>query len=78
MTLRQLLRRPVRECDAEIRGEFDGDVYVITTTCPHLKHPRVIRHRFVGDEALQERARQGAWERAHEDLRTHTRYSDPW
>ena len=78
MNLRQLLRRPVRECHAEIRGELDGDVYVITTTCTHLKQPRVIRHQFVGDESFREHARQGAWERAHDDLQTHTRYSDPW
>lgn len=77
--LRQLLRRPVRQCDATVSARYDQDGhYVITTTCPHLKTPRITRHRFLGDKTSRERAEQAAWDQANEDLWTHTRYRDPW
>jgi hypothetical protein len=77
--LRQLLRRPVRNCESEIRGEFTSDdTYVITTTCTHLKKPRVARHAFVGDETFREQGRKAAWEQAEEELHTHKLCSDPW
>jgi hypothetical protein len=76
---RQLLRRPVRNCESDIRGEWNQDgTYVITTTCTHLKQPRITQYVWVGDQAQREDARERAWEEAREELRGHQMCSDPW
>lgn len=71
--LRQLLRRPVRECHAEMWSEERPDsTLMIYTMCTHLKQPR--QTKVYGDP----RYREAAWEQVREELSTHTRYSDPW
>lgn len=76
--LRQILRRPVGDCDAVTWEDWidNGRVYAVFTKCDHLKVPRVIR--VVGDAAQDERFRDEAWERALADVRSHQAHSKPW
>lgn len=75
--LRQLLRRPVRQCDAETWDEELADgTYAVNVTCTHTKRPR--RYQLVGSWAQEETRRREMWERVQRDVDTHLEYSDPW
>lgn len=75
--LRQMLHRPVGQCDANIWTEDDDDgSHVIFTSCTHLKEPR--ETRITGPAAQDPVFRDRAFEEAREDVRTHMKYSDPW
>ena len=85
MKLRQILRRPAGNCESLIGTEqvwdekHDLPVLVITTTCSHLKKPRVQRVIALGDDvAYRERAWQDAVDEAKRERDTHQKYSDPW
>jgi hypothetical protein len=75
--LRQLLRRPVGNCDAEIWDEeHDDGRYTVYVICTHLKKPR--QQTLIGvdprDPVARERMRAGV----EKDLETHLLCSDPW
>jgi hypothetical protein len=75
--LRQLLRRPVGNCDAEIWDEEHEDGrYTVYVKCIHLKEPR--QQTLVGVDPRDPASRKQVWDDMHGDLETHMRYSDPW
>lgn len=75
--LRQLLRRPVRNCEAELWSEEHPDGrYTVGVRCNHLKTARIVT--LVGSGRLVPEHRDELWRCVKKDLETHRLCSDPW
>ena len=75
--LRQLLRRPVGNCDAEIWDEEHEDGrYTVYVKCIHLKQPR--QRTLIGVDPQDPASRKQVWDDMHRELEMHRLCSDPW
>lgn len=84
-TLCQIFRRPARNCESVISTEQVWDLdhqlpaLVITTTCNHLKKPRIQKVIALGEDVdYRERVWRDAFDEAARERDTHQKYSDPW